>query len=113
MELPGGYPVRPSPSPLVPARVAGVVEVDPVLPLPAQEGDVPGVDDDDVVAALVERVVDRLALALQAGRDDLGRVEGVLPAGVVEQPLAGEGAPLGHALEAGHGDEVRMMCVSL
>ena len=87
--------------------IADVVEVDPELPLPADERDVLAVDDDDVVAAVVERVVDGLVPALEHAGDLLRRVERVLPLGVVNVPVAGERAPLLHALELGHPDPVR------
>ncbi len=102
MQEPCRDPVRSPSAPLVGLWIAGVVEVHSELPLPAEERHVSGVDDDDVVAALVGRVVDGLALALEHRRDGLGRVERVLPPRVVKPPLAGEGAPLLHALEPGH-----------
>ena len=57
MQQPGGDPLGPA---AVGLGVADVVEVDPELPLAADEGDVLAVDDHHVVPTVVERVVDGL-----------------------------------------------------
>ncbi len=49
-----------------------MMKVHPKLPFSAEQCDVSAVDDDDVVAAVVHRVVDGLVLALQHPRDLLG-----------------------------------------
>ena len=57
MQQPGGDPLGPA---AVGLGVSDVVEVDPELPLAADEGDVLAVDDHHVVPTVVERVVDGL-----------------------------------------------------
>ena len=57
MQQPGGDPLGP---PSVGLGVPDVVEVDPELPLPADEGHVLAVDHHHVVTAVVEWVVNGL-----------------------------------------------------
>ena len=83
-------------------RVASVMIIDPVLPLPPQQSDVFAVDDDHVVSGVVHGMVDSLVAALQHPGDHLGRGEGVLPLGVVDVPVPREGRPLLHSLKPRH-----------
>ncbi len=64
-----------------------MMKVHPKLPFSAKQCDVSAVDDDDVVAAVVHRVVDGLVLALQHPCDLLGRLERVLPLCVIQVPV--------------------------
>ena len=75
------------------------MKVDSVPPFSTKQGDVSAVDDHNVVAAVVERVVDGLVLALQDVGDLLGRVERVLPLGIVQKPLTRKSGPLLDPLE--------------
>ena len=63
-----------------------MMEVDPELPLSAQECDVSAVDDDDVITGVVHRVIDRLVLTLQHPGDLFRRVKRILPFGIVQIP---------------------------
>ena len=62
------------------------MKINSELPFSSEQSDVSAVDDDDVVAAVVHRVVDRLVLALKNAGDLLGGVKRVLPFGVVQIP---------------------------
>ena len=106
MQLPGWYPELPILSSHVfeGRRVASVVIVDPVLPLPPQQSDVFAVDDDHVVSGVVHGMVDSLVAALQHPGDHLGRGEGVLPLGVVDVPVTREGCPLLHSIKPRHAE---------
>lgn len=64
-----------------------MMKINSKLPFSSEQRDVSAVDDDDVVAGIVQRVVDRLVLALQDAGDLLGRVERVLPLGIVQIPV--------------------------
>ena len=63
-----------------------MVKINSELPFSSEQSDVSAVDDDDVVAAVVHRVVDRLVLALKNPGDLLGGVKRVLPFGVEQIP---------------------------
>ena len=106
VQLPGGYPELPILGSHVfeGGRIAGVVIVDPVLPLPPQQSEVFAVDDDHVVPGVVHGMVDSLVPALQHPSDHLGRGEGVLPLGVVDVPVAREGRPLLHSVKPRHAE---------
>ena len=66
VELPGGYPELPILGPHVfeGCRVAGVVIVHAVLPLPPQQRDVLAVDDHHMVSAVSHRVIHGLVTPL-------------------------------------------------
>src|SRR3954447_986668 len=71
---------------LEPARVAGVAVVHLLLPLLARDGDLLRVDDDDEVARVHVRRVDRLALAAQRVGDLGGEAAEGLALGVDQEP---------------------------
>ena len=62
------------------------MKINSELPFSSEQSDVSAVDDDDVVAAVVHRVVERFVLALKNPGDLLGGVKRVLPFGVVQIP---------------------------
>ena len=64
-----------------------MMKINSKLPFSSEQCDVSAVDDNDMVASIVQRVVDRLVLALQDAGDLLGRVERVLPLGIVQIPV--------------------------
>lgn len=83
------------------AGEARVVVIHPILPLVPRHGDLAAVHDNYVVAAIVIGEKYRLVPALKHVGDHLGRLEGVLPPSVVQEPAACERCPLLHPFKVG------------
>ena len=64
-----------------------MMKVDPELPLPAKESNVPTVNDYHVVAGVVHGVVDGLVFTLQHPRDLFRRLKRALPLSIVKVPV--------------------------
>ena len=79
MQLPGWYPELAivSAHVLEGGGVTGVVIVDPVLPLPAQQGDVFAVDNHHMVPAVSHRVIHGLVTPLKHLRHNYVRMSGL------------------------------------